>query len=221
MGRKMSTNPHPHVQLSAYLDGALAPAERAAVDGHLASCADCRARLSELRAIASLIAALPPLAPSRRLVPRVATIPAWLAPLRTLTTLASGVAAFLFVASALLTNIGSLATGTAGLPAAAPAGGATSAERGAASPSALNQASAPSADTAKAAASPTPSSPGAQFSTSSAAPQDAAARADQSAPREAVRSASPLAGTSPWLWLALAVILGAIALALQRRLRSA
>jgi anti-sigma factor RsiW len=223
----MSTNPHPRAQLSAYLDDALAPDERSAVDGHLGSCDDCRARLAELRSTASLIGALSDPVPSRRLVPRVAAAPSWLAPLRTLTTLASGVSVFLFIASALLSNIGTLATSTGGAaaaPAAAPApAGTTTPERAAVagSPStSLNQAPSAAADSAKTATSPTAAPTGAQFSVSTTPPVDALARRDEAAQREGLRAPNPLLGPSPWLWLGLALILGAVAIALQRRLRS-
>jgi anti-sigma factor RsiW len=230
----MSMNPHPRAQLSAYLDDALSAVERSAVAAHLDACGECRARLAELRATASLIRGLPDLSPSRRLVPRVASVPAWLAPLRTLTTMASGVSAFLFIASALLANVGMLATSTgAAQPAAAPAvGGAGTSERSTTSgapgvtpaPPAF-AASGPSADAAsKAAASPTPSrDTSLQFNTATAAPQDAGARADDAQRAQAGQGVprAPQLGPSPWLWLALALTLGAIAIALQRRLRSA
>ena len=230
----MSTNPHPRAELSAYLDDALPAAERSAVDSHLTTCDDCRVRLAELRSVASLIGALSDPVPSRRLVPRLAAAPSWLAPLRTLTTLASGFSVFLFIASALLTNVNQLATTTSGqaaAPAAAPAaGGATAPERGVAgSPTpASNQgqpaASAPlagsSADAAKSAATAAPT--GAGFSvTASTAPQDAVARADQNPQRDNAQSVPAPFGPNPLTWLVLAVILGAIAFALQRRLRSA
>lgn len=220
----MSTNPHPHAHLSAYLDDALAPSDRSAVESHLVSCADCRAHLSELRSTASLIRALPDLAPKRRLVPRVAASPAWLAPLRTLSTLASGVSVFLFIASALLANINSLASSTtAAAPAVGGAANATSAERGASAPSASSAAlSGRTADTApKIAVSPTPALPAAQFTTASSAPQDAAARGDQGTVREASKPAGPPLGPTPWLWLGLAIMTGLLAIALQRRLGSA
>ena len=223
----MSINPHPRAELSAYHDGALAPAERAAVDSHLATCDDCSARLAELRTVASLIGALPDPVPSRRLLPRVGTAPSWLAPLRTLTTLASGISVFMFIASALLTNVNQLAVPTSG-QAAAPAavapgaGGSTTTERSTqgspTSPS--NQIGAPAADSAKAAATAAPS--GAGFSvTATGTPQDAAARADQGAQREVSKAVPGPVGPSPLVWLALAIVLGAIAIALQRRLRSA
>src|SRR6267143_4823060 len=100
---------HPHAELSAYIDGALTPAAQAAVEGHLATCALCRTHVAQLRATVSLIHALPDPVTSRRLVPRFAGAPAWLAPLRTLMSLATGAAVFLFVASAVLTNITFLA----------------------------------------------------------------------------------------------------------------
>ena len=218
----MSISPHPRAELSAYHDDALAPAERSAVDSHLATCDDCRARLAELRSVASLIGALPELRPSRRLLPRVSAAPAWLAPLRTLTSIASGVSVFLFIASALLTNVSELAaTGTSALaPAAAPAAGGAP-ERGAAGSPTQNAVPGAAADAAtKSQPSPT-AGPTRQFAISTTPPQDAAARADQSAQRETLRSATDRLGPSPWLWLALALVLAAIAIALQRRLRSA
>jgi hypothetical protein len=197
--------------------------------------------LGELRATAALIGSLPDPRTSRRLVPRVAAPPAWLAPLRTLSTLASGVSVFLFIGTALLANMGSLARGTAGaLPAAAPAASAassTSSEgRSASAPTAtpapvLNQAGGATAgptalalaDSAKAAATATasPAPPAAQFSTTSSTPQDAAARSEQTSTREGLNTPTPPLGTNPLLWLVLAIVTGAIAFGLQRRLRSA
>ena len=55
---------HPGPQLADYLDGTLAPAERAAVDAHLASCAACREEVRLARAGHELAAGLPePAAP--------------------------------------------------------------------------------------------------------------------------------------------------------------
>ena len=226
----MSSTPHPRAELSAYHDDALSPSERSAVDSHLASCDDCRARLAELRSVASLIGALADPVPSRRLVPRVGAAPSWLAPLRTLTTIASGLSVFLFIASALLTNVNQLTVGTAGQAAAPAAANAATAgataERGAAGAPSSNQV--PAADSAKGATAqsatpaPTAAPSSAAFSVgaSSAAPADALSRSDQGPQHETARSSNGLLGPSPWLWLALAVILGAIAIALQRRLRS-
>jgi len=213
----MNATEHPRAQLSAYLDGALGDAEHAAVEGHLATCADCRERLGELRATASLIRSLPDPRPSRRLVPRLAAPPVWLAPLRTLTTLASGVSVFLFLATALLSSIGGLASGgatTAAAPAVAPAATAgPTAVRGAA-PAPSAPAGLTNADTAKQATSATPA--GAAFSVTQTP-------ASAGAPETTVRidRPAPAAFASPWLWLGLAIVTGIIAVVLQRRLRKA
>jgi anti-sigma factor RsiW len=45
--------------LNEYLDGALAPAQRSDIDAHLAACAECAARLSDLRALFATLDALP------------------------------------------------------------------------------------------------------------------------------------------------------------------
>ncbi|HYS20902.1 MAG TPA: zf-HC2 domain-containing protein, partial [Gemmatimonadales bacterium] len=56
--------------LHAYLDGQLAPLERAQVEGHLTSCPACRARLDEERALIERADALLALAtPPERAVP--------------------------------------------------------------------------------------------------------------------------------------------------------
>ena len=225
----MNSSDHPRAQLSAYLDGALGEPERVAVEGHLGSCTDCRARLGELRATANLIRSLPDPVPSRRLVPRVAAPPAWLAPLRTLTTLASGVSVFLFLATALLANVGGVASsaGTAAAPAAsaapaAPAvGGAGNAppatQRSALGPAGATSPAAPyAADAAKQATTATPS--GAAFAAVSQAPE-VGARSDTAQTHDLVGRGSVL--SSPWLWLALAIVTAIIALGLQRRLRTA
>ncbi len=46
--------------LSAYLDGELAPADAAALERHLAACAECRDELAALREVRALLRALPP-----------------------------------------------------------------------------------------------------------------------------------------------------------------
>jgi len=230
---------HPHAELSAYIDGALDPAAQATVDGHLVTCVLCRAHVAQLRATTALVQALPDPVPSRRLVPRLATAPSWLAPLRTLMTLASGAAVFLFLASALVTNITPLATsGAAGTtareasgdtakvqaPVAQPAGAATAtpAPVPATSPNAafaVAPTSSPVADNVV--RSPATAPPGGRGDTATSAspapgaavnPQDAA-RTTLSAPQR-----SPL--INPWLWLALAILCGVAAIALNRRLRA-
>ena len=58
-------------QLSAYLDRQITPQEQASFDAHLASCAQCRDALAELRATVLLLRAMP-----RSEVPRSFTLPA-------------------------------------------------------------------------------------------------------------------------------------------------
>ncbi len=78
---------HERERLSAYLDGELAPGERAAVEAHLAACPECTAFLAELAAVDEAAAALPVEAPEgyfdtfparvrARLQPRKAAFPA-------------------------------------------------------------------------------------------------------------------------------------------------
>lgn len=54
---------HEHERLSAFLDGELAPGERAEVAAHLGACAECAARLAELQAVDEAVASLPLQAP--------------------------------------------------------------------------------------------------------------------------------------------------------------
>ncbi|HUQ41568.1 MAG TPA: hypothetical protein VM052_03615, partial [Candidatus Limnocylindrales bacterium] len=169
--------------------------------------------MAELRATSALIGRLPDLVPSRRLVPRLAGPPMWLAPLRTLTTFASGVSVFLFIASALLGNLNTLATttGAAGNAPAASALSASAPERNAATgpvpaPGGLTQSSPSAADQAKVAGAPSAApKPSSAFSDTSAPPQDAA-RADQVGPHAdenaaRARTIDAPALSNPWLWL--------------------
>jgi anti-sigma factor RsiW len=50
---------HPTSELTAYLDGALAPAARAELEGHLAACPACRAERDRLASTIGLLAQLP------------------------------------------------------------------------------------------------------------------------------------------------------------------
>jgi putative zinc finger protein len=228
---------HPFGDLSAYLDEALSSEARASVEAHLDTCALCRTRLAELRGTARLIAALPSPVPSRSLIPRV-SVPVWLAPLRTLSTFASGAAIFLFIASALLSSFpraqsaGSApaaapAPNTVSAPQASTAGGAASATSGfqnfnVSSPS---PAPAPNTDkrsTAGSSASPTDTAKEVSTRQDSGSPS-AFAPADQAATR-LNRAAEPAPFAfllSPWLWLLLGVAFGALSFFLGRRLRSA
>ncbi|MET9274573.1 zf-HC2 domain-containing protein [Kribbella sp. NPDC003557] len=51
---------HDRTQLGAYALGALEPAEAAAVDEHLATCAECRAELAELAELKDFLGEVPP-----------------------------------------------------------------------------------------------------------------------------------------------------------------
>lgn len=238
------TQEHPHAELSAYIDGALAPAAQAAVGGHLVTCGLCRAHVAQLRATVALVHALPDPVPSRRLVPRLAAAPAWLAPLRTLMTLASGAAVFLFIASSLVTNINFLASSGAAttaneasrdaiakqaVPAAAGAPAATGVPAPATSPFGAFAVSptaspAPTAsqvpDTARGTATDDPQKRADQATAGPSGAPGAVAFNPQDTGRltNAEPQRSPL--VNPLLWLALALISGAIAIALHRRLRA-
>jgi len=59
-------------QLSDYLDDELSEAERAAIDAHLAECAECTRTLSSLRRIVAEASSLPPRAPENDLWPGIA-----------------------------------------------------------------------------------------------------------------------------------------------------
>jgi anti-sigma factor RsiW len=214
---------HPFDDLSAYMDEALSPQARASVQAHLDTCAICPARLSELRSTARLIAALPMPVPSRSLVPRV-SVPFWLAPLRTLSTFASGAAVLLFLAASLIAffpRAQSAATAGAApnalsAPEASSAGAAgapTSQDYKALSPPPAAAGSA----RADAVASPTPADTTKEIGRQDSSGSFAVTR-DQSG-REA--TSEPLAFLiSPWLWLALALAFAAVSFAVGRRLRS-
>lgn len=54
---------HPDVELTGYVTGALTGAERARVDVHLATCADCRRAIEDTRAVLTGLAAETPAQP--------------------------------------------------------------------------------------------------------------------------------------------------------------
>ncbi len=63
-------------QLSAYLDGELSPAERAALERHLPTCAQCQTELAALRRVRATLAALPsPALPRSFALPRSVALP--------------------------------------------------------------------------------------------------------------------------------------------------
>jgi anti-sigma factor RsiW len=229
------TDVHVDTDLSAYLDGELAPADRALVDAHLGGCERCRARLSELRATASLISALPSARPSRSLVPVIRERFNWLRPVRSLSAVASGAFLFVFLVTAVARTGSGLGGGTTAFgPAAAPA--AAPAATAAQLPAPTNvpaPAAAPAADAARAAAT---SSPTSGFSVQGTAAPTAAPKAVEQATAttffrevqpssEALRTTrgiergpSPL--SDPFLWLGLAVIAAVGAIAAHWRLRT-
>ena len=225
---------HPFGDLSAYLDGALSSEDRTSVQAHLDTCGLCRTRLAELRGTARLIAALPMPVPSRSLVPRV-SVPIWLAPLRTLTTLASGAAIFLFIATAVLTSF-PRAVGTSAGSAAAPAANTLSAPQASGGGAALDAATGMPAkfQAPGPSAAPNPATSAERAQGGSPTPPDAPATGKRS--EDAVASPSTaltardlgsrdqpglFALTSPWLWLALGLLFAGISFFLSRRLRSA
>jgi len=227
---------HPFGDLSAYLDEALSSEARASVQAHLDTCALCRTRLAELRGTARLIAALPSPVPSRSLVPRV-SIPVWLAPLRTLSTFASGAALFVFLGLAVLSTF-PRAQSAGSAPAAAPAPNAVSAPQattgadgvaatagpGSYTFSAPSPAPAPNTDkrsTAGSSASPTDTAKEVSTRQDSGSPS-AFAPADQGATRlNRAPEPAPFAFlSSPWFWLLLGVAFAALSFYLGRRLRS-
>ena len=58
-------------ELSAYLDGELAPSRRAEIEAHVASCPHCQRELAGLRMLAAGVAALPRLQPAPRFLAEV------------------------------------------------------------------------------------------------------------------------------------------------------
>ncbi|HET8569549.1 MAG TPA: zf-HC2 domain-containing protein [Candidatus Limnocylindria bacterium] len=223
--------------LSAFLDGELAPERRVEVERHLAACRECAARSGELRATARLIASLPAPRPAARLVPPLATRWSWLRPLRSLSAFASGAFVLLFIASATLSSgyrfgmeFATRTTGTAGsAPAAAPAPTAApaaledaskQAARGTVGPEAADRTRsvAPAAG-APASATPPPALAAAPTPRADTARDLAAPPAEGDA--RAIALAEPPSLGSPWIWLALAVATAVLAVYAHRRLRSA
>src|SRR5688572_27457143 len=104
---------HVSADLSAYLDQELAPAEQARVTAHLVGCRPCATQLADLRATATLMAALPALRPSRSLIPALTTRWNWLRPIRSLSTVASGAFVMLFLITAVAQSGSNLGGGPA------------------------------------------------------------------------------------------------------------
>ncbi|MDP9321833.1 MAG: zf-HC2 domain-containing protein [Chloroflexota bacterium] len=215
---------HPELLLSAYLDEALAPSERATVDAHLAACALCRAQLTELRATSRLIGALPPLAPRRSLVPRLDRAPVWLRPVRLLGAMGSGLFVFLFIASAVINSGGSLGGGTTTAERLAEKGQFGAAANALASDAAKKLAdSATAAPPVVAPGGVQPQSSDATRSTIASSPTPAPAARSDGASAFSVTPLSPVApptfGPPPSLFLGLAVLCAIAAFVAHRRLR--
>ena len=233
---------HVDRDLSAYLDGEVAPEERTGIEAHLAACDRCSRRLAELRAIASLMASLPSARASRSLVPTVTERWTWLRPVRSLSMLASG--AFLFVF--LLTAVARTGTGLsgAGAPAAAqPAASAFGAGAAAEATSLQRFAPAAPAPTAPSGA-PAPAfgpfDSAQQRTVATAAPtaapnalSDAQKRADAASPsvaaapqegilRQVTHADEPAPNPllDPLVWLKLSFVAAAVAIAVHVRLRT-
>jgi len=212
-------NDHPELQLSAYLDEALSPAERAAVAAHLDGCTLCRAHLADLRATSRLIAALPALSPTRSLAPRIGRAPVWLRPVRLLGAMGSGLFVFLFLASAVINSGSNLGGGETTAEQLAEKGQFGAAVNALASDAAAQKA-APSPVPAAAPAAAGQASQGPSRSLASAAPS-AVSRAD--AATAAVTSTTPTAqrsfGPPPVVFLGFAAFFAIAAIVAHRRLR--
>ncbi|HLZ47401.1 MAG TPA: zf-HC2 domain-containing protein [Candidatus Limnocylindria bacterium] len=212
---------HPDLDLSAYLDGALSPGERAAVASHLDACARCRAWLADLRATSRLIAALPAPEPRRSLVPQVGRAPVWLRPVRLLGAIGSGFFVFAFLASAVINSGSSLGGGTTAAERLAEKG-----QFGAAVNALASDAAAQKAATA-ASAAPAPAAFGPSFDSThnsagtaaTASPVGRADAASTTVPAEPRTSAGAQFGPPPLVFLGLALLFAVAAIVAHRRLR--
>ena len=215
---------HPESLLSAFLDLALAPDDRAGVTAHLDGCARCRARLADLRTTSRLVGALPPLAPRRSLVPRVDRGPVWLRPVRLLGAMGTGLFVFLFLASAVINSGSSLGGGTTTAEQLAAKGQFGAAVNALASDNAkkLAESGAPSRAPAPAAQSTQLFDAAGRSVAATAAPtQVARADAASTAATEPTSSGTggrPF-GPPPQVFLSLAALCAVAALVAHRRLR--
>ncbi len=211
---------HPELLLSAYQDDALPSAERATVRAHLDGCDRCRGRLDDLRATSRLLAALPELAPTRSLRPRLQRGWLWLRPVRLLGSIGTGAFLFLFLASYVITSGSSLGGGSTAseqlaakgqFGAAASALAAENAQRAAAPPT-------PAAAAAPAAASPASSTADSARTVAGAGPSATQFTVATGA-AASVREDRPRFGPSPTVFLGLALLSAVAAFVAHRRLR--
>lgn len=209
---------HPDLLLSAHLDGALGPEDEARVRAHLVTCPRCVEHVAELAATARLIAALPPLSPTRSLVPHLGPAFVWLRPVRALGSVGAGLFLFLFLASAVLNTGAGLGGGESAAERAA--------EQGKFGAAASLAAQSPRSDQGRAVqpASPAPA-PQVPFAARSAAPSPAKDLAATAAPTAvglaSPSSARPPVGPPPLTFLGLAVLSAIVAYLAHRRLRRA
>lgn len=210
---------HVTADLSAYLDRELSPADQARVSAHLETCRACSARLAELRATATLIAALPDARPSRSLVPQVTPAWNWLRPVRSLSAVMSGAFVMVFLITAVAQSGSDL-------------GGGPAMPFGRSAPAAGQPAAAPAA--APAPATQETAGPALQLNAATPTTEAFAARTDQVADaekREAEGGAAEDAQLrsqglgpeppSPLIWLTLALLLAIVAGVAHWRLRAA
>ena len=194
---------HPDRELQAQADESLASEEAATLTAHLGGCARCARRVEELRAVRRLLAAAPPPRPSRPLVPRLARLPAWLRPARSLASVGAGTFLFLFLASAVLHTGSDLG------------GGTTAAERAAA----RGQLAAPAQSQAHADAPRVDTATGTASRAAGPAASEPPQAALQGGPESASRTATAREfGPPPWTFALLAALCAALALAFHRRL---
>ncbi|MDQ6857868.1 MAG: zf-HC2 domain-containing protein [Chloroflexota bacterium] len=214
---------HPDRLLSAYLDDALAAAERDSVRAHLDGCAICRGQLADLHATSQLIGALPQLEPRRSLVPRLERAPVWLRPVRLLGAMGTGLFVFLFIASAVINSGGSLGGGTTTAEQLAAKGQFGAAVNALASDAAKQVATTTSAPAAAPAPAGQPQSSGvARDAASSASPgPSAVARADATGAVTSTQGPPPPYGPPPALFLTIAGLFAIAAVLAHRRLRRA
>ena len=201
-------NGHPDGDLSAYADLSLGSEQEAVVTAHLAGCARCARRVDELRAVRRLLAASPAPRPSRSLVPRLARVPAWLRPARSLASVGAGAFLFLFLASAVLNSGSSLGGGTTASERAAARGQLAVPTASAGSVADSSKGTGPSVDAPAAGQTPQAAVPGDPAGQPRAVPAGL--------PQEAARREF---GPPAWLFAGLALLCAALALGIHRRLR--
>jgi anti-sigma factor RsiW len=223
---------HVSADLSAYLDQELAPAEQARVSAHLEGCGRCAKQLADLRATATLMAALPAPRPSRSLVPSLTTRWNWLRPMRSFSAVTSGAFLMVFLVASVAQSGSDLGGGplspfSRGAPTAAqPASATLATEPGAATADLKVATENPVPAAAPAAGGATAPPPSAQLESAAQATgtPSTAFSAEDDAARDAIRTntgpglAAP--PPSPLIWLGLSLIAAIVAFTAHWRLRA-